>query len=60
MVAKSFIIALLGLTSVSAACTGPAVNSATVSLITEFEGFRADICMHPTKSRLFLYQRFTN
>ncbi|CAG9996592.1 unnamed protein product [Clonostachys byssicola] len=47
MLAKSFIVALLGLTSVSAACTGPAVNSATVSLITEFEGFRANIYKDP-------------
>lgn len=28
----------------NAACDAPAVNSATVSLITEFEGFRANIC----------------
>jgi len=28
----------------NAACDIPAVNSATVSLITEFEGFRANIC----------------
>ena len=41
---KSFIAGLMGAAAVSAQCTGPAVNSATVSLVAEFEGFRPDIC----------------
>lgn len=41
---KSLIAGLLGAAAVSAQCTGPAVNSATIDLITEFEGFSPDIC----------------
>jgi hypothetical protein len=41
---KSFIAGLMGAAAVSAQCTGPAVNSATVSLVAEFEGFSPDIC----------------
>lgn len=42
--AKSLLTGLLGAAAVSAQCVGPAVNSATVSLVAEFEGFRPDIC----------------
>lgn len=36
---------LLGISSVSAQCVGPAVNQATLDLIKEFEGWYPDICM---------------
>lgn len=44
LIANSIITGLMGATVISAQCTGPAANSATVDLIAEFEGFSADIC----------------
>lgn len=42
---KSIILAaLMGAVAVSARCTGPAVNTASVDLVTEFEGWRPNIC----------------
>jgi lysozyme len=41
---KNFFLAAIGATAVQAQCTGPAVNAATISLITEFEGWRPNIC----------------
>jgi hypothetical protein len=41
---KSLFAGLVAAVSVSAQCTGPAVNAATISLIAEFEGFRPDVC----------------
>lgn len=39
-------VALLGAASqVRAQCVGPEVNAATISLVTEFEGWEPDICM---------------
>ncbi|GAP85722.1 putative glycoside hydrolase family 24 protein [Rosellinia necatrix] len=40
--------ALLAASMAQAACIGPAVNSATINLIAEFEGFRADVYIDPT------------
>lgn len=35
---------LVGAISGVTACTGPAVNQATVDLVASFEGFRPDVC----------------
>lgn len=44
MLSKTVLLGLIGATAVSAQCTGPAVNSATLDLVTSFEGFEPDIC----------------
>ena len=44
LITKSVFAALVGAVAVSAQCTGPAANAATVSLVAEFEGFSPDIC----------------
>ncbi|KAK7216236.1 hypothetical protein V2G26_004239 [Clonostachys chloroleuca] len=46
MLSKSFILSLVGITAATA-CTGPKVNSATVDLITEFEGWSSTIYRDP-------------
>lgn len=40
----ALLASLSALAGVQAACIGPAVNQATLSLVEEFEGFRADVC----------------
>ncbi|KAG9253939.1 lysozyme [Emericellopsis atlantica] len=45
---KSLLAGLAGAAAVSAQCTGPPVNDATISLITEFEGFSSDIYLDPS------------
>lgn len=37
-------LSLGAFSSVQAACVGPEVNEATISLIESFEGFEADVC----------------
>lgn len=37
-------MAVLGAVASVQACSGPAVNQATVDLVAEFEGFRASEC----------------
>lgn len=44
MLPKSLILGFAGATAVSAACTGPAANAATVDLVKGFETFQPDIC----------------
>ncbi|KAI9897118.1 hypothetical protein N3K66_008140 [Trichothecium roseum] len=44
---KSIVAALLGATAAVAQCTGPAVNSATIDLVSSFEGWRPDIYLDP-------------
>lgn len=43
-ITKSLLAGLVAAVSVSGQCTGPAINSASLSLIAEFEGFRPDVC----------------
>lgn len=38
------LLSLRALSGVQAACVGPEVNEATISLIESFEGFEADVC----------------
>ncbi|KAG7147801.1 hypothetical protein HYQ46_003352 [Verticillium longisporum] len=40
-------LALLGVSQVQSQCTGPNVNAATISLITEFEGWYPNIYIDP-------------
>jgi hypothetical protein len=40
----ALLYSLSALAGVRAACIGPPVNQATLSLVEEFEGFRADVC----------------
>lgn len=47
MYSKATLAVLFGVAAVKA-CTGPAINQATIDLITEYEGFRSDIYIDPT------------
>jgi len=48
---KNLFLAAIGATAVQAQCTGPAINTAALNLIKEFEGWRPNICTCPEPSR---------
>src|SRR5688500_18197532 len=48
MLSKVVLLSVLGASVVSAQCVGPAVNDATIDLVTSFEGFEPDICTSNT------------
>ncbi len=43
---QSAVVVLLGVASGARACKGPPVNSATLDLVANFEGFRANPCAY--------------
>lgn len=55
LIAKSVFAGLVGVVAVSAQCTGPPANDATVSLVAEFEGFSPDICQSGQRQQLIRF-----
>lgn len=49
---KSLLAGLMGAAAISAQCTAPPANDATVSLIAEFEGWSPDICSFSVPSKV--------